>query len=325
MRHINRLIGLAALASAAPALGGFATYNLGSIRDQNGWTTTDNFTTSVTVGNWDQAIVDVAGTKVWRMSNAVTTGGFSNQTCSYSSAAVAGEVGAGNSTTGALWNDRGSVGSSPTPSQHGAFASSTQFYCKVDFRSATGGAQSGLQLDLHAAARQSGGRQTGLRIVDSGSGFSLVAYEAGANGSNFNNTTGAIDSPVTVASGLSYSALHTLEMTIDFVAGLDSVGGAVVGNDIVRYYLNGSLIHTGSTFEAYWALNNPWNAQYAATGASRRIQAVDALMFRSTGPAAAGTAGAGFYFEDVTVANVPAPGALALLGLVGLAPSRRRR
>lgn len=74
-------------------------YNLGTIDLQNGWTVRDNFVTSPTPGNFDQEVVDVPGHgRVWRISNAVTTGGFSNQPNTYSSCEVAGETGS------FLWN-----------------------------------------------------------------------------------------------------------------------------------------------------------------------------------------------------------------------------
>jgi len=85
-------------------------------------------------------------------------------------------------------------------------------------------------------------------------------------------------------------------------------------------WLNGSLIHTGSTWESYY------NSFEAITPGTRRVQAVDSMLFRVSGTAATANSGNGFYFEDFEIGNtiVPAPGALALLGLAGLAGRRRR-
>jgi hypothetical protein len=232
---------------------------------------------------------------------------------SATSGQVAGE------TNAALWNNRGTNGSSPfSPAQYGAYSASNTFYSKVAFRSATGAAQNGLAVTLSASAKQSAVRMSWLQIQDSGSGgFNLNVIEAlgstGVGNSSFSPTT-------TVASGLSYTDLHTIEVGITFVDGVSNIGGTVYGNDVLRIWLNGALIHTGTTWESYYYNNE------RITAGSARVQAVDSMLFR-VNSAAAGTSGNGFYFEDFAIGNsiVPAPGALALLGVAGLAGSRRRR
>jgi len=292
--------------AAASVSASFDTFNLGSIDQQQGWTTRDGFQTSVTVGNWDQAIVDAGGKRVWRISNAVTSSTFASQAFSSTSAAVAGETGS------ALWNDRGTNGAAPTPLQFGASATSSQFYSRFDFRSATGAAQSGLAITLSASAKQSAVRMSWLQIADTGTGFALRVYETGLNGAFAATFT-------TIASGLSYTDLHSLETTIDFVDGVTDTGSGILSNDVLKVYLNGSLIHTGSTWESYYRLNE------LITPGEPRLQAVDSVLFRLAGTAAPGTLGNGFLFENVVVGNVPAPGVLALLGAAGLVGSRRRR
>jgi uncharacterized protein (TIGR03382 family) len=90
---------------------------------------------------------------------------------------------------------------------------------------------------------------------------------------------------------------------------------------VLQIWLNGALIHTGSTWESYYYNNE------RITAGTPRLQAVDSMLFRVSGTAATGTSGNGFYFEDFAIGNtiVPAPGALALLGVAGLVGGRRRR
>jgi len=283
----------------------------GTVDGQLGWTTRDNFLTSSTVGRWDQQVMrvnDANGDRnVFRMSNAITSSTYSSQVFSATSGQVAGE------TNAALWNNRGTNGSAPTAPQYGAYASTNTFYSKLAFRSATGAAQTGLSLVLSASAKQSTVRMSWLQLQDTGSGFNLNFYETGANGTFVATST-------TIASGLSYTDLHTIETGITFVDGVSTVGGQSFGNDVMQVWLNGTLIHTGTTWESYY------NSFEAITPGTRRVQAVDSMLFRVSGTAATGNSGNGFYFEDFAIGNsiVPAPGAIALLGLAGLAGRRRR-
>jgi hypothetical protein len=289
----------------------------GTVDGQNGWTTRDAFLSSTTVGKWDQQVMNVndanGNRNVFRMSNAIASSTYSSQVFSATSGQVAGE------TNAALWNNRGTNGSSPlSPAQYGAYAATNTFYSKVAFRSATGAAQSGLALTLSASSKQSAVRMSWLQLQDTGSGFNLNVIESlgstGVGNSSFTTATA-------VASGLSYTDLHTIEMGITFVDGVTNVGGTVFGNDVLQIWLNGALIHTGSTWESYYYNNE------RITAGTPRLQAVDSMLFRVSGTAATGTSGNGFYFEDFAIGNtiVPAPGALALLGVAGLVGGRRRR
>lgn len=294
----------------------------GTVDLQNGWTTRDSFTTNTTVRRWDQQVMQVndanGNRKVFRMSNALTNNTYPSQVFSATVGQVAGEAGA------ALWNNRGTNGAAPlSPPGFGAYAANDSFYSMVAFRSATGAAQPGLSLALSASAKQSSVRMSYLQLEDSGSGFNLNFIESGANGASF--------PPTTIASGLSYTDLHRIEMLIDFVDGVSTVGGAIYGNDVLKIWLDGSLIHVGTTWETYY-----YNNERITTGVPR-LQAVDSMLFRVAGTAAAGTSGNGFFFEDFAIGNsfpvavpeIDAAGmgsVLALLGgALGLLERRRKR
>ena len=288
----------------------------GTVDGQNGWTTRDAFTSATTVGKWDQQVKDVndanGSRRVFRMSNAIASSTYSSQVFSATSGQVAGE------TNAALWNNRGTNGSQPlSPAQYGAYAATNTITSSLSFRSATGAAQSGLGLTWSFSAKQSTVRMSYLRVVDNGStGFDLIYSDPGANGA-----FGAGYPNLTIASGLSYTQLHTIDMGIQFVDGVSNVGGAIYGNDIFTIRLNGQTIYTGTTWEAYY-----YNYERISSG-TPRLQAVDSMLFRVSGSNTPGVSGGGFYFEDFSISNtaIPAPGAVALLGVAGLVGSRRRR
>lgn len=286
------------LAATAAAQGDFSSFSLGSIDGQFGWTVRDAFTACTTVGTYDQGIVlDGSGNKVFRLSNAVTNNGYSAQVCSPSAAQVAGETGS------ALWNDRGTNGCAPvSPPMSGAYASNDAFWYRCTFRSATGAAQPGLFVTMSPTARQSTVRMGWIRIEDNGStGFDLKVYDLLANG-----TFPA--GPTTIATGLSYTAQHELTVTIDFVDGVSTVGADVFGNDVLKVYLDGTLIHTGSTWESYY-----YFYEQIVAGTPRK-QAVDSMLFRVINPAVASTFGQGLYFGRSRIENDPPPVPVSLYG-----------
>ncbi len=280
-----------------------------SITGQGEWTVEDSFGNSGEP--FDEEIVDDGtGNQVWRISNAFTSTSYSNQPFSSKPTEVAGETGA------ELYNDYGMDHTMPNnPPLSSATATSKNFYGAWDFKSATGGAQTGLSMTVSAGASQSPLRLTWLNMSDSGSGFDLSFYETA--GSTFVG-------PTVIATGLNYSDWHRVEMYIEFVDGLGpGAPGSELGNDIVQVYLDGSLIHTGTTWESYF-----YNVNDGVPAPS--VRAVDSLLFRQSGTAVPGNAGFGFYFDNIDVSNaaaIPEPGSIALAGLAGLAgiASLRRR
>lgn len=263
--------------------------NPGGIDGQQGWTVKDNFVSSITYGFFDQEVKDLGGDDglVWRVSNGRGSGSFGAQPYSYPSCKVAGESGS------QLWNDRGPVGSTPVYSLTSPNATTNEFYWRVDFRSATGTAQPGLRIELSASAKQHLWRMTFLELNDTGSGFQL---REAVN----NQTTGFDVLPgqgSVIASGLSYSDTHTIETRIKFVDGITEVDGVFVGNDIVQVFLNGTVIHTSTTFEALYYTTTISGIQHP------RKQAVNSLMVRVPAPAVTANLGYGLYFSNVVVST----------------------
>lgn len=270
----------------------FSSFNLGSIDQQQGWTTRDGFVDCQTVNTtWNQSIMDVDGVRVWQLSNAVTSSTYSSQPFSPT---IAGQV--AGETDAALWNDRGTNGCSPQPTAFGAYADASTFYHSFTFRSATGAPQPGLNVTLSASAKQSAVRMTWLQLVDNGTtGIDVRVIEAIPAAGN-PTVQVAFTAPTTIAT-LNYIDTHTVSFTIDFVDGVTDNAGVLSGNDVVKVYVNGSLAHTGTTWELYYYFN-----ERIVAGTPRR-QAVNAVLYRLAGTAAPATAGNGFHFLSSTTAN----------------------
>ena len=287
---------------------GFTTST--SVNGQGGWTVEDSFGHDIVEGGaplpFDEEVTDDGtGNTVWRVSNDIHSTGYSAQPFSPTTDAVAGETGA------YLYNAFGPDHTSPLPppANAGAVATTNRFYAYCDFSSVTGAAQPDLSITLSPSAKQSSVRMSYLNISDSGSGLDLLFYDTN-DGATWYGTT--------VATGLSYAVTHSIAFDITFVDGLDTDDG----NDIVDIYVDGSLVHTGTTWESY----------YSTTATTP--QAVDSLLFRlsSDGPAALN--GNGLYFDNVEVNNgtviIPLPAAawmgfVLLSGMGGFGAIRRKR
>jgi len=230
--------------------------------------------------DFDERVVDLgSGEKVWRFSNAVT-GSFSDQPNSPSAPAVAGEPGSD------LWNYRGLNHTTPAIATRAAPTTAT-FHGSFRFKSVTGAAQAGLSLNISPTARQSDRRNSFIGLVDDPiTGLSVTFVGTGIGGT--------FPAATVIATGLSYTAWHKIDIYVEFVDGLNGDGS---GNDIVTVLVNDVVVHVGTTWETYYRVATP----------TRPEGAVDALMFRSSGTAVPGNAGNGFFFDEVVVDNAALP------------------
>jgi len=271
----------------------FETFAVGSPNGQAGWTALGSAGLGGTP--YDHQVVANAGapssfgTRSLRISNAVTSGAFGDQTYSSSLGEAAGEVDADNG----LLSLAATAYSSP--------ASQSHFEAQWDFTSAAPDAE---QVGLAVVAspdRGDGARMGWVQMVDTpeGLGVNVSGYrdehpvgsaaDLGLGCGNEDNwfTT-------TVAAGLARGEVHTIKVSTDFLPG--------ARNDVVRIWVDGTLRHVDTSWEDYYRF---CTESSPPVGLSRTV---DSILFRTAGTAAPGTAGKGFLIDNLTLlSSNPAP------------------
>lgn len=244
----------------------FESFTLGSVHGQQGWSSS---------GGFDQAIVTNSygygafGTKTLRISDAVTSGSFGDQTYSRSLANEAGEAVAVNG---------GMSGGARQP----------HFEAQFDLASALPTLQAGMHVSV-SPDRGDGARMSYLRFEDQADGihifFDDVTSTQTLNSDMFNETDIATVS----------RAPHTIKFVMDFVAG--------PSNDIVKIYVDGVLKATGTSWEDYYRYDSESNPS-APSDTSRTV---DSLLFRESGTANVADAGKGFLIDNLSLISGPTP------------------
>lgn len=248
----------------------FETFSTGTVHTQDGWTSAGAAGSGCAV--YDHAVTSNSygfasfGTKVLRISNAVTSGCFGDQTFSKSLVNEAGEV---DSTSGLM--------SGGTRQPH--------FEAQFDFASTQSTQQPGLFVSV-SPDRGDGSRMSYLGFSDEVGGIDVIFYDTPgtSNPANF--------SPTTVATGLSRTVTHTAKFVIDYVDG--------PSNDVVKIYIDGVLVHTGTTWENYFRFDSEASAEQTP-------RTTDSLIFRTGGTAVPATAGNGFIFDNLSLMSGPTP------------------
>ncbi len=192
----------------------FDNFDNGSVNGQKGWSST---------GAYDQEIISnnngfaSLGCKSLRLSNAVTTGGFGDQTFSYSTPNEAGETSAtnGGQSSGSRQN---------------------HFEAQFDIASTSVSTQPGLVVSV-SPDRGDGSRMSYLRFVDTSAGVDVYFDDV-------QGTSAPANFVETKIATLSRTAPHTIKFAIDYANG--------ASNDVVKVSIDRSLVHTGTTWENYY-------------------------------------------------------------------------
>lgn len=256
-----------------PACSGSSTFDSfsnGSVNAQGGWEST---------GPYDQEVVANTygfsgfGCKTLRLSNAVTTSSFGDQTFTVSNADEAGETSATNGGK-----------SGGTRQNH--------FEAEFDIATASSAEQAGLAISV-SPDRGDGSRMSYLRFEDDATGVDVFFSDVQGtdNPADFVETQ--------IADDLSRTVPHTVKFVIDYLDG--------PSNDVVKIYIDGVLVHMGTSWENYYRYD-------AESSAEQSVRTTDSLLLRSAGASSPSTDGKGFLFDnfDVSSSTTPATGSLTV-------------
>ncbi|CAN5691240.1 hypothetical protein BH11PAT2_BH11PAT2_04540 [soil metagenome] len=258
----------------------FDTFNLGSVNGQHGWSST---------GSYDQAIVNNTygytgfGCKSLRLSNAVTSGAFGDQTFSNSNPDESGETDAvSNGMSGGTRYNR--------------------FVTHFSIASTMLDTQPGLAISV-SPDRGDGARMSYLRFVDSPEGINVFFDDVqgmvpnGTDGCTASTCANFVETQIAGGTAtmpaLSRTTTHVIKFTMDFVNG--------PSNDVVRVIIDQTLAHTGTSWEDYYR----FDPEQASGG--NKVPTVDSLLFRAAGTAAPATIGKGYLFDNINFFSIPTP------------------
>jgi uncharacterized repeat protein (TIGR01451 family) len=242
----------------------FESFTLGDVNTQDGWTSGHG---SSFCPVYDVEVVSNTygytslGAQALRISNAITCGSFNDMTFSKSLANEAGET------------------SADTTAYSGGIRQ-PYFEAQWDFASTVPGAeQPGLSV-VASPDRGDPGRMSWLQMQDTPTGLQLNFEDYDHSVLNFTTTP--------IATSLDRTIPHTVKITMQFVDG--------PSNDIVKIYLDGVLIHTGTTWEDYY---RDFEGGFP--------HPVDSIMFRTAGTAAPVNSGKGFLIDNFSSMSGPVP------------------
>jgi hypothetical protein len=208
------------------------------------------------------------GSQALRISDAVTSGSFGDQTFSPGLGDEAGESGASNGD--------------PVPLSGGL----RQPHFAASFLIGT--TQATVQPGLHMSVspdRGDGARMSFLRFEDQADGvhvFFVDVVDKGPVGTIANFRTSEIAT-------LSRTTSHLIQFSIEFKDG--------PANDTVKIYIDSKLVKTGTTWEDYYRYDPEQTPQ------GNRVPTVDKLLFRESGTANSDNLGQGFLLDRVTLGS----------------------
>lgn len=205
---------------------GFESLSIGDIDGQGGWTNAGGYDAAVTSSYG----VEGFGTKSFRMSNYITSGAF-DQVFSKSLTDEAGE----------------------TSAENGGFSGGVRqnhFEASFDFRTMQLSQQPNLIISI-SPDRGDGARMSYVALRDDPDGVHVIFYDyqdrtpfGTSVGDSANGCSADDDFYSTDAATLDRAHTHNIKLTMDFIDG--------PRNDVVKLYVDGALVHTGTSWEDYF-------------------------------------------------------------------------
>ncbi len=247
-------------------------YVLGSINNQDGWTSLGSVGSGCAV--YDHAVASQSaylsfGNQSLRISDAATSGCFGDQTFAKPLVNAVGETAA---TAGSF--------SEGTRQRH--------FEMQFDIGSTSSLVQPGMHVSV-SPDRGDGSRMSYLRFEDSALGINVFFDDVQQPGpcspsgcANFVETQ--------VGTDLSRLVPHKIKLTLDTLDG--------PGNDVVKVYIDSTLVKTGTSWEDYYRYDPESSAEQ-----SPRI--VKTVIFRTSGTASPLDQGNGFLFDNFSSLSGP--------------------
>jgi len=214
-------------------------------------------------------------TKSFRISNQVVSGCFNDAFTPQTS------------------NEAGETTAQTSPLSAGA--RQPYYETQFTFASYTGALQPGLNVQV-SPDRGDGARMSFVRMRHTATNLELEFVDVqGVDPPSTPTPCLSCANFVTTQLGTFSPAVpHTVRLTMQFVDG--------PGNDIVKVFVDGALVHTGGSWEDYYTLDTE-----SSPTPPRVSRTVDSLLVRASGSPAPDTALKGFLFDAMSVKTGPVP------------------
>jgi len=243
------------------------TYTLNPINGQNGWSDTGGYVSTVVT---TPTTFHTLGKQSLRLTDSVTSDSFGDQTFAPSL--------------------KDSVGDTSATNGSNAFITGTKyrnFEMQFDLASVTPTvAQQGLHLSV-SPDRCDGSRMSYLRFTDNATGIVVMFDDVqGILPAGDPNCSGGpcANFVETIVTTLIRSSVHTIKLT------LYTPDGA--SNDVVKLYIDGKLVHTGTSWEDYYRYD-------VESSAEQSTRIVKTVLFRESGEAIPGQANGGYLIDNL--------------------------